>query len=73
MKILGTLYHIFMMLAPAGVMIVFGFQAIRAMLNQCDLFIVVCLWAIVVVAYKMMLIPSIKDYKEHKAKYRNER
>lgn len=73
MKTLATLYHIFMMAAPIGIILTFGFQAIRAMINRSDAIIVVLLWAIVYVAYKLMLIPSIQDYKEHKKKYRNER
>lgn len=72
MKTLATLCHICAMAIPVGIILAFGFQAIRAMVNRSDAIIVALLWAIVYVAYKLMLIPSIQEYKEHKKKYRNE-
>lgn len=72
MKTLITLYYIFMMVASIGIILAFGFHAIRAMINRSDAIIVFLLWTIVYVVYKMMLIPSIQDYKEYKKRYRNE-
>lgn len=67
MKTLVRIFYLSQILASAGIMGVFGFQAIRAMFNHAGLFIVVCLCAIAVVGYKMLLIPSLHEYKE---KYR---
>lgn len=69
MKTIAKIFFIGQIVASVLFCVCFGFYTLRGIFMGEHIFVIVCFAAIVAVCYRMMLLPSIAEYKEHKAKH----
>lgn len=68
MKLLAKIFYVGQ-IAAAVLFIIFAlFQAVRSIIIHSPGFIVICFAVMAYVAYSLMFVPSVKEYKEYKAK-----
>lgn len=66
MKTLSTIFHIGQIVFAVALLGWSSSMAIRCAICGSPIFIVICFIVMAIVAYKMMLIPSIEEYKQSK-------
>lgn len=66
MRTIASIYYIGQIVASVITFIIPLGYAVRGIVNGCPAFIIICCMMIVAVAFRLMLIPSIKEYKKHK-------
>lgn len=66
MKTIASIYYIGQIVASVFVLIIPMGYGVRGIINHYPAFIILCYFVMVIAAFKLMLVPSIKEYKKHK-------